>query len=121
MLTIHDRLLSSHGGAAGLRDRGLLASALARPLQHYACGASSDIIELAAIYSAGIIRNHPFVDGNKRTGFVAGIPFLELRGFNFKASEEDATHAVFDLASSKLDEVGYAVWLRTNVKRRARR
>ncbi len=76
--TVHDRLLALHGGAAGLRNEGMLESALARPRQLYAYTTSTDIIEMAAAYAVGIIRNHPFVDGNKRTGFVVGILFLEL-------------------------------------------
>jgi death-on-curing protein len=118
VLAIHDRLLGVHGGAPGLRDRGLLQSALARPRQHHAYAASREVIAMAALYAAGIVRNHPFVDGNKRTGFVVGILFLELHGFDFKASEEDATKAVWDLAAGTLDEAAYDGWLRTNVKRR---
>ena len=116
VLAIHDRLLALHGGAAGLRDRGLLESALARPRQHHAYAAKPDIVEMAALYTAGIVRNHPFVDGNKRTGFVIGVLFLELHGFDFKASEEDATQSVMALAARALDETAYAVWLRANVK-----
>jgi len=115
VLAIHDRLLSLHGGAAGVRDQGLLDSALARPRQ-YAYDASVDVIQMAALYTAGIVRNHPFVDGNKRTGFVIGVLFLELHDFNFKASEEDATQAVMDLAAGTMNEAGYAKWLRENVK-----
>ena len=117
-LAIHDRLLALHGGAAGLRDQGLLKSALARPRQHHAYAGTSDIVELAALYTAGIVGNHPFVDGNKRTGFVIGVLFLELHGFDFRASEEDATQAVMALAAGTLDETSYAAWLRVNVKRR---
>jgi death-on-curing protein len=73
---------------------------------------------MAALYTAGIVRNHPFVDGNKRTGFVVGVLFLELHGFAFKASEEDATRAIWDLAAGTLDEAAYDGWLRTNAKRR---
>ena len=69
---------------------------------------------------AGIVRNHPFVDGNKRTGFVIGVLFLELHGFDFKASEEDATQAIMSLAAGTLDEAGYAAWLRANAKRKRR-
>ena len=65
------------------------------------------VIEMAALYTAGIVRNHPFVDGNKRTGFVVGVLFLELNGFDFKASEVDATQAVMGLAAATLDEAGY--------------
>ena len=120
-LAIHDRLLALHGGAVGLRDLGLLQSALARPRQHHAyAGTSPDIVAMAALYTAGIVRNHPFVDGNKRTGFVIGILFLELHGFEFTASEEDATQPVMALAAGRLDERTYAVWLRGNAKRRAR-
>ena len=107
-LAIHDRLLALHGGATGLRDRGLLESALARPRQHYAYSAMSDVIEMAALYTAGIVRNHPFADGNKRTGFVAG--------FEFKANEADATQAVMALAAGTLDEEGYTAWLRESAK-----
>jgi death-on-curing protein len=116
VLAIHDRLLALHGGAIGLRDRGLLESA--RPRQHHAYAGTSDIVEMAALYTTAIVRNHPFVDGNKRTGFVIGILFLELHGFDFRASEEDATQAVMALASGALDETGYAAWLRENAKRK---
>jgi len=116
VLAIHDRLLSLHGGAGGVRDQGLLESALARPRQHHAYARSSDIVQMAALYTAGIVRNHPFVDGNKRTGFVVGVLFLELHGFNFKAREEDATQAVMALAASAMDDVGYVKWLRANIK-----
>ena len=116
-LAIHDRLLAIYGGAVGLRDQGLLESALARPLQHYAYSKTSDIA-LAALYTAGIVRNHPFVDGNKRTGFVIGVLFLELHGYEFTATEEGATQAVMGLAAGELDEAGYAYWLSNSVKRR---
>jgi death on curing protein len=116
-VAIHDRLLALHGGTSGLRDRALLESALARPRQHHAYSAKPDIVEMAALYTAGIVRNHPFVDGNKRTGFVVGVLFLELHGFDFKASEADATQAVMGLAAGSLDEAGYMTWVRENVKR----
>jgi death on curing protein len=114
VLAIHDRNLALHGGAVGVRDQGLLEAALARPRQHYAYADSPNVIQMAALYTAGIVRNHPFVDGNKRTGFVTGILFLELNGFDFKASEADATQAVIGLAAGTLDEVGYSTWLREN-------
>ncbi len=120
VLAAHDRLLAAHGGAEGLRDAGLLESALARPRQHYAYG-SPDIIEMAAIYTTGIVRNHPFVDGNKRTGFATGVAFLLLKGLVFKASEEEATQAVLALAAGDLDEAGYAAWLRSNVRPKRKR
>jgi death on curing protein len=121
VLAIHDRLLAAHGGAPGLRDEGLLQSALARPRPHDAYAALADAIEMAALYTAGIVRNHPCIDGNKRAGFVIGILFLELNGFVFTASEEDATQAVLDLAAGALDEAGYMAWLRANSKRAGRR
>jgi death on curing protein len=116
-LALHDRLLALHGGAAGLRDDGLLKSALARPQQHFAYAESADIIDMAAVYTAGIVRNHPFVDGNKRTGFVVGILFLELNGYRFTASEEDAAKSVLELAAGDLDETDYSAFLRDNVAR----
>jgi death-on-curing protein len=120
ILAIHDRLLALHGGATGVRDRGLLESARARPRPrpHHAYAGTSDIVEMAARYTAGIVRNHPFVDGKKRTGFVIGILFLELHGFDFKAGEADAAQAVMALAASTLDEAGYTEWLRENAKRK---
>ena len=111
-LALHDRLLALHGGAVGLRDDGLLKSALARPQQHFADAKSPDIVDMAAAYTWGIVRNHPFVDGNKRTGFVVGVLFLELNGYRFNASEEDAAQMVLELASGNLDEAGYIAFLR---------
>ena len=73
---------------------------------------------MAALYTAGVVRNHPFMDGNKRTGFVIGVLFPELNGLEFTASEEDATQAVTSLAASSLDEAGYGAWLRENVRRK---
>jgi death-on-curing protein len=116
VLAIHDRLLNLHGGGAGLRDDSLLKSALARPLQHAAYSSAVDIIDLALLYTAGIVRNHPFLDGNKRTGFVIGILFLELNGYQFTASEADAAQAVLDLAAGTLDEAGFGLFLRTHSK-----
>ena len=113
-LALHDRLLALHGGAVGLRDDGLLKSALARPQQHFAYAESPDVVEMAAAYTCGIVRNHPFVDGNKRTGFVVGVLFLELNGYRFNASEEDAAQMVLELASGNLDEAGYIAFLRAH-------
>ena len=113
-LALHDRLLALHGGAVGLRDDGLLKSALARPQQHFAYGESPDIVDMAAAYTWGIVRNRPFVDGNKRTGFVVGGLFLELNGYRFTASEEEAAQMVLELASGNLDEAGYIAFLRAH-------
>jgi death-on-curing protein len=112
---IHDRALTLHGGAAGVRDSGLLESALARPQQRAAYDESADIAALAAAYTAGIVKNHPFVDGNKRTGFILGVLFLELNGKKFIAREEDAAAAVLALAAGQWDEAEYAAFLRENV------
>ena len=113
-LALHDRLLALHGGAVGVRDVALLQSALARPRQVAAYARTPGIIDMAAAYTAGIVRNHPFIDGNKRTGFVVGVLFLELNGYRFTASEEDAAQAVLGLAAGTLDEQGYAAFLREN-------
>lgn len=114
VLTLHERLLALHGGASGLRDETLLKSALARPQQHFAYSENVDIIRMAAIYTAGIVQNHPFVDGNKRTGFVIGILFLELNGYRFSATEEDAVQAILGLAAGTLEDADYDAFLRVN-------
>ncbi len=116
-LILHDRLLALQGGATGVRDAGLLASALAQMRQHFAYAETADIIQLAAIYTHGIVRNHPFVDGNKRTGFVIGILFLEINGHRFSASAEDAAKAVLALAAGEIEADEYAAFLRANVTR----
>ena len=100
-----------------MRDSRLLESALARPRQHYAYREHTSFWDLAAFYVAGIVRNHPFVDGNKRAGFVIGVLFLELNGFEFFANEEDAAQAVMELAAGTIDEADFAQWLKTNIKR----
>ena len=111
---LHDRLLALHGGAAGVRDDGLLQSALARSQQHLAYAVTVGLPRLAALYTAGIVRNHPFIDGNKRTGFVIGVLFLELNGYAFSASEADAAQVVIALASGAMDDETYAVFLAEN-------
>ena len=116
VLVLHDRLLALDGGSAGVRSVALLQSALARPQQLYAYGEAPNIIDMAAVYIAGIVRNHPFVDGNKRTGFVVGVLFLELNGRRFIANEEDAAQAILELAAGTLDEGAFTRWMRANVK-----
>jgi death-on-curing protein len=113
VLAIHARQLDEHGGASGLRDRELLESALARPRQRRVTD-DPDIFCLTAAYTAAIIGNHPFVDGNKRTGFVVGILFLELNGSTLTTSEADTTRAVLDVAAGEINEDQFAIWLRTN-------
>lgn len=116
-LMIHERTLVLHGGARGVRDQALLYSALARPRQIAGYEPEADIVRLAAALTFGVVRNHPFVDGNKRTGFVVGVLFLELNGFRFGASEEAAASQVMALAGGELDEAGYEAFLRENVIR----
>jgi death-on-curing protein len=111
---IHNRALMLHGGAGGIRDEGLLQSVLARPRQIEAYTDNADAIALAAAYTAGIVKNHPFVDGNKRTGFILGVLFLELNGKRFVASEEDAAGAVLALAAGEWDDDAYITFLRAN-------
>jgi death-on-curing protein len=115
-LALHDRLLVLYGGAAGLRDNALLESALARARNIYSYAGSPDVIAIAAAYTAGIVGNHPFIDGNKRTGFVVGVLFLELNGYRFTASEEDTANAVLKLAGGEIDAAGYAGFLRANTQ-----
>jgi len=115
-IALHEELLIRHGGSSGIRDDGLLESALARPLQHFAYSESVDIIHIAGEYIAGIVGNPPFVDGNKRTGFVAGVLFLELNGYEFTASEAEAAQVVLELAAGTVDETGLAAFLRDHVK-----
>ena len=100
-----------------MRDMGFLQSALARPQQLRAYGDNPDIIDVAAAYIAGIVRNHPFVDGNKRTGFLVGVLFLELNGPHFTATEESAAQAILSLTAGTLDEPALTAWLRANVNR----
>jgi death-on-curing protein len=115
VLAIHDRQLAEHGGAEGLRDASLLDGALGRVVNHFHY-TQADIIELAGKYCAGIVQNHAFVDGNKRTGLVVCILFLELNGYHFKASEADAAQIVQELAAHTVDEDGLREFLRANVE-----
>ena len=116
-LILHDALIARFGGREGLRDEALLQSALVRAPQRLAYGKNIDVIDMAAVYAAGLVGNHPFVDGNKRTGFLVGILFLELNGYRVTASEEEAAQAVLGLASGALDEFGYAAFLRAHARK----
>lgn len=115
---LHLKQIELFGGSAGLRDRGLLESAIAQPGQTFG-GAHlhEDIAAMAAAYLFHIVSNHPFVDGNKRTGFLVGVLFLEMNRARLSAIEEDATQAVLGLAAGTLDETAFAAWLRANVKK----
>jgi death-on-curing protein len=109
-LAIHDLQIVEHGGAEGLRDMALLESALARPHQLLAFGAP-DIAALAACYAGGILRNHPFVDGNKRTAWLLAVTFLDLNGYDVEAAMTDALQAVLAVAAGTLAEEAFAAWL----------
>ena len=113
VLTVHDRQIAEHGGSAGVRDEGLLESALARPQQLHAYGdPAPDLADLAAALAYGLARNHPFVDGNKRTAHVAYRTFLELNGAEFAATDEEKYVTMLALAEGKLAERDFAAWLR---------
>jgi death on curing protein len=109
----HDAQLEEHGGSPGIRDEGALLSALARPETLFAYG-EPNIFELATAYASGIVRNHPFVDGNKRTGFLAAFIFLRINGYLLQATEAEAVMMTLGLASRDVDEAGYAKWLEDN-------
>ena len=110
-VAVHNEQIAEYGGGAGLRDAGLLSSALARP-QHKVADRKPSVFDLAAAYAAGIILNHPFVDGNKRTGFLAAYVFLDLNGWNMVASEVEAVSALLALALREIDEDDFANWLK---------
>jgi death-on-curing protein len=117
VVAIHDRQIAEHGGSAGLRDAGLLASALARPQQLHAYGdPAPDVADLAAALAFGLARNYPFVDGNKRTSHVAYRTFLELNHTQLEATEEDMYVAMIALAEGKLAERDFAAWLRGRLR-----
>ena len=111
LMLLHDESLAEHGGAPGVRDEALLKSALARPLHLLAHG-EPDLADLAAAYAVGITKNRPFVDGNKRTGFLALGLFLALNGHRLVATQAEATLAMFSVAASEIDEPGFAAWIR---------
>lgn len=108
---LHQEQLRLHGGAAGIRDSGLLDSALARPLQKEAHG-DPDIFDLAAAYLFGVLKNHPFVDGNKRTGLAAADLFLYFNGFSLESVQEDIIQLVLMVSTSEIDEAGAAAFFR---------
>lgn len=111
VLAIHEGLLAEHGGAAGLRDEGLLDAALASPKNHFAYE-RADIPRLAAAYAYALTRNHPFADGNKRVALTVAGVFMELNGLRLQASEQDAAQATRALSSREIGEIQFASWLR---------
>jgi death-on-curing protein len=117
LLLLHDESIAEHGGASGIRDEGLLDSALARPLNLVAYG-QPDWAELAASYGVGLAKNHPFVDGNKRAAFLAVGLFLALNGRRLVATQAEATMTMFAVAAGSLDEPAFAAWLRSHTEPR---
>jgi death-on-curing protein len=111
VIAVHSMMVARFGGAAGIRDEGLLVSALARPTNIYLYENSTDIAALAAAYAAGLSQNHPFIDGNKRIGFMAAFMFLDLNGSMLEADEVSTTAMTLSLAASEIDEKDYAAWL----------
>lgn len=109
----HDLSLAQFGGGTGLRDMAMLDSALGKPINLIAYGKPS-LFDLAASYAFGIIKNHPFVDGNKRTGFVVAVVFLEINGIGFHASEVSAALQTMALAAGEISESAYSEWLASN-------
>ena len=108
--SIHKMLLAEHGGLSGIRDKGLLSSALAKPKQLYSYHSDASIYDLAAAYSLGIAKNHPFIDGNKRTAFTIAVVFLELNGISFDAPEAEAVIYFEGLASGSISDKELASW-----------
>jgi death-on-curing protein len=112
VVEIHQRQLARYGGASGLRDLGLLDSALARPKWLHEYGAESDLHGFAAAYGFGIIKNHPFVDGNKRVGFLTAYVFLRLNGWHIVADQHDVERVIQAVAGGDLSEDQFARWLK---------
>ncbi len=116
VLAIHSRQIAEHGGEAGVRDRGLLESALARPQNIEAYEPDADIARLAASLAFGIVKNHPFIDGNKRTGYVVMETFLIRNGFELRADPVDKYITFLSLAEGRISEDDLAEWLRTRIE-----
>jgi death-on-curing protein len=113
LLLLHGESLVLHGGATGMRDEGLLDSALARP-ENLAAYGQPDVFDCAAAYAFGLAKNHPFIDGNKRAAFLGAGMFLRLNGFRLTATQQDATLTMLALAASDITEAAYADWLRNH-------
>ena len=118
LLLLHAESLAEHGGGQGMRDEGLLDSALARP-QNLAAYGEPDCAALAASYGVGVAKNHPFVDGNKRAALLATGLFLYLNGYRLTASQADTTITMLNVAAGTLTEEAFAAWLRQHARRRA--
>ena len=114
VIELHDYVLARTGGSSGLRDEGLLESALARPLNRWSYEGVEDIRDLAATYGIGLAKNHPFIDGNKRAAFLGVGLFLELNGWRLTATDDDAIASFYAVAASQMDEDALTEWVRTN-------
>lgn len=116
-LAVHERQLELHGGLSGVRDLGLLLSALARPRHIFSYSSpKSDLAQLAAAYAFGVAKNHPFVDGSKRTAAVILEAFLEFNGIELLANDSSFYEAMIGVASGTLSEAEFAEWIRQNIK-----
>lgn len=114
---IHADQLRQHGGLAAIRDENVLESALARPRQKWSYGDERDLAVLAAAYGFGLVRNHPYRDGNKRIGFLALATFLGINGYELDATDADVVTTMLSLADGKLTETQLAVWIREHMRR----
>ena len=114
-LSYHDEQIAKNGGAAGIRDIGLLQSEMLRPQNAFHYDQITSLTKLAASYMFGIAKNHPFVDGNKRTSYIVARAFLILNGFDIKASKEEKYLTVYGMAEGMLTEEKLAIWLENNV------
>ena len=117
LLLLHDESLAEHGGASGLRDEGLIDSALARPL-NLALYEQPDLASLAASYGIGLVKNHAFVDGNKRVAFLAVGLFLSINGYRLVTTQVEATLTMLDAAAGEIEEAAFAQWIRTHIELR---
>ncbi len=113
LMAVHDEQLAEHGGIAGVRDEGMFLSAMSRA-QNLAAYGEPDFAELAAAYGVGIAKNHPFLDGNKRTAFVAVELFLMLNGYSLKATDVECIIIMLAVAAGEMDEANFANWIRQN-------
>jgi death on curing protein len=116
ILAVHEQVLAAHGGSAGIRDEGLLESALGRP-RHLSAYGQGDLFDWAAAYAHGIANNHPFIDGNKRTAFVAAALFLECNGWRVVAPEEQVVQMMVGLADKSIAQDAAARWFRDCTKK----
>lgn len=116
VVLLHSESLAEHGGDTGIRDKGLLESALVRPINKWNYNPEVDLAELAAAYGFGLAQNHPFVDGNKRIAFIATDSFLRLNGYKLTSDRVDEIETMFRLAAGEISEEEFAEWVRENSK-----